>query len=202
MKLTIYIYSMCLYLIWKLFKFKANSFPRGGSLKKKSTERKDRRLRSGNDREGSLVGRKAKSPTQVGGWGREKVFAIFLVFTSMASCSVSESCDLPPGSTLSRSPTCTSLFFLVEGTTTECSQKASFLYYKYSKTLSKCSQGILVSVHCLVYFLQSLKGLRPCVSMEILTIHFCLTLSGLWPRLSIPPLMFCFHWAWCSVDMV
>lgn len=95
MKLTIYIYSMCLYLIWKLFKFKANSFPRGGSLKKKSTERKDRRLRSGNDREGSLVGRKAKSPTQVGGWGREKVFAIFLVFTSMASCSVSESCDLP-----------------------------------------------------------------------------------------------------------
>lgn len=126
MKLTIYIYSMCLYLIWKLFKFKANSFPRGGSLKKKSTERKDRRLRSGNDREGSLVGRKAKSPTQVGGWGREKVFAIFLVFTSMASCSVSESCDLPPGSTLSRSPTCTSLFFLVEGTTTECSRRLLF----------------------------------------------------------------------------
>lgn len=48
-----------------------------------------------------------------------------------------------PGSRLSRSPTCASLCFLMEGKTTECSQKAYFLYHKHSKILSKCLQGIL-----------------------------------------------------------
>lgn len=108
-------------------------------------------------------------------------------------CAVSEQ---------SRSPTCTSLCFLMEGATPRHSQMASSLYHKLSKSLSKCSQDVLVFSSCLVRFLQSLTGLRPCVFMKMLTIIFSLPLSSLWARSPISVLISSFHWTWHSTEEV